>query len=384
MDAIRKIFLILLFSGLSEAITMDSIQLPANPGNDTHTGEINQYNTENQDTTVFNVNQNTAPNREASGAEASPQIEEQAPTEDQAPNTPAASAESSEIESSLPAVLTPESKETRTPEPGRLVEGITHPPDVTNIISLSKIFWAIIFAFIGYFIIRAISGILLLVSERNVKHKGTIRRILPIVKIAGWSLVVYVIISGIFQPPSETVFAFFASVGVAIGFASQDLLKNIFGGLMILFDKPFQIGDKIESGKYYGEVLEVGLRSTRVVTPDDSIVTIPNSEMMNQSISNSNNSENNCQVVAEFFLPVTTDSKRARQIAIEAAQISRYVYLNKPIFVEYSNVLVPRGSFLKMRLKAYVMDVRYEFPFQSEMTEVVLREFQKEGILDGL
>ncbi len=269
-------------------------------------------------------------------------------------------------------------------EIGRLRDELSQPPDVIGIVSIGKIFWSLIFIFTGYFILRAISGVLMLISERRVRYKAAIRRILPVVKIAGWSFVAYIIISGIFQPPRETVFAFFASVGVAIGFASQDLLKNIFGGLMILFDKPFQIGDKIESGKYYGEVLEVGLRSTRVVTPDDSIVTIPNSEMMNQSISNANSSENNCQVVAEFFLPVTVDTRRVRQVATEAAQISRYVYLKKPVFVEFSNVLVPRGSFLKMRLKAYVMDVRYEFPFQSEMTEIVLHELKKEGLLEGL
>ncbi len=266
----------------------------------------------------------------------------------------------------------------------RVRDEIMHAPDVGNIISVGKIFWALIFIFAGYFIIKAISGILKIISERKPAYKTGIRRLLPIIKIVGWSFVVYIIISGIFQPPSETIFAFFASVGVAIGFASQDLLKNIFGGLMILFDKPFQIGDKIESGKHYGEVIEIGLRSTRVVTPDDSIVTIPNSEMMNQAISNANSSDNNCQVVAEFFLPVTIDTRRVRQIAVEAAQVSRYVYLNKPIYVEYSNVLVPKGSFLKMRLKAYVLDVRYEFPFQSEMTEIVLKELHKEGLIDGL
>ncbi len=265
-----------------------------------------------------------------------------------------------------------------------LRDELSHAPDVRNIISLGKIFWALIFIFIGYFIIKAISGVLSLISERNSKYKGAIRRTLPVVKIVGWAFIVYVVVRGIFQPPPETVFAFFASVGVAIGFASQDLLKNIFGGLMILFDKPFQIGDKIESGKYYGEVMEVGLRSTRVITPDDSVVTIPNSEMMNQSISNANSSENNCQVVAEFFLPITIDTRRVRQVATEAAQVSRYIYLKKPIAVEFSNVLSPRGSFLKMRLKAYVMDVRYEFSFQSEMTEIVLRELQKEGLLEGL
>ena len=266
----------------------------------------------------------------------------------------------------------------------RIRDEIMQAPDVSNIISFGKIFWSLIFILIAYFILRAISGILKVISERRPAYKTAIRRFLPILKIVGWSLVAYIIIGGIFDPPTETIFAFFASVGVAVGFASQDLLRNIFGGLMILFDKPFQIGDKIESGKYYGEVLEIGLRSTRVVTPDDSIVSIPNSEMMNQSISNANSSENNCQVVAEFFLPVTIDTKRVRQIAIEAAQVSRYIFLNKPIFVEYSNVLVPKGSFLKMRLKAYVMDVRYEFPFQSEMTEIVLKELQKEGLLEGL
>lgn len=266
----------------------------------------------------------------------------------------------------------------------RLRDEIMQAPDVRNVISVGKIFWALVFIFLAYFILRAISGLLSLISERNPRFKTSIRRLLPMVKISGWALLTYIIINGIFQPPAETVFAFFASVGVAVGFASQDFLKNIFGGLMILFDKPFQIGDKIESGKYYGEVMEVGLRSTRVVTPDDSIVTIPNSEMMNQSISNANSSENNCQVVAEFFLPVSVDTGKVRQIAMEAAQVSRYVYLKKPIYVEYSNVLVPRGSFLKMRLKAYVMDVRFEFPFQSEMTEIVLRELKKEGLLEGL
>lgn len=266
-------------------------------------------------------------------------------------------------------------------EPSRLREELTQPPDLKRVISLTKIFWTAVFMLVGYFVIKAVSGLLSLFAHRKPRYKGNIRRLLPMVKIIGWSFIVYVIITLILQPPVETIFAFFASVGVAIGFASQDFLKNIFGGLMILFDKPFQIGDKIESGKYYGEVLEIGLRSTRVVTPDDSVVTIPNSEMMNQSISNSNYGENNCQVVAELFLPLNIDTQRVRQVATEAAQVSKYVYLNKPIMVEFSNVLVPRGSFLKMRLKAYVMDVRYEFPFQSEMTEIVIRELHREGLM---
>ncbi len=253
-------------------------------------------------------------------------------------------------------------------------------PDLLKVISPAKIFWSVVVLVIGYFLIKFLSALLNLISERKPNWQNFIRRLLPIVKMFGWTLIVYIIISGIFQRPMQTVIAFFASVGVAIGFASQDLLKNIFGGLMILFDKPFQIGDKIESGKYYGEVLEIGLRSTRIVTPEDSIVSIPNSEMMNQSIANANSSENNCQVVATFYLPIAADTRRIRQIATEAAQVSKYIFLSKPIHVLYESEMAHDKPILKMKLKAYVMDVRYEFLFKSEMTEIVLRELQREGI----
>jgi small-conductance mechanosensitive channel len=150
---------------------------------------------------------------------------------------------------------------------------------------------------------------------------------------------------------------------------------------MILFDRPFQVGDKIEMGDYYGEVIKIGLRSTKIVTPDDSTVTIPNGEVMNKSVANSNYGEPNCQVVAEIFLPITVDTNKVRTIAIESAQVSRFIYLNKPITVLFFNEVKEQRSYLKMRLKAYVMDIRYEFDFESDMTEIVIRELLKQKII---
>ena len=150
---------------------------------------------------------------------------------------------------------------------------------------------------------------------------------------------------------------------------------------MILFDRPFQVGDKIEVGEHYGEVKEIGLRSTRIVTKDDSLVSIPNAEVVNKAVSNSNAGEANCQVVAEVYLPIDVDTNKARQLAIEAAQVSQYIYLNKPIAVVFINEVKEHRSYLKMRLKAYVSDIRYEFAFQSDMTEIVIREFMQEGLI---
>lgn len=255
------------------------------------------------------------------------------------------------------------------------------PPELSEVVSVSNIVWTVITLIIGYLIITLIINLLTNIARRNKKREFTIKRMIPIIRILSWTFVIYLIIEGIYNPPAATIFAFLASVGVAVGFASQDLLKNVFGGLVVMFDRPFQIGDKIESGKYYGEVIEIGIRSTKVVSPDDSVITIPNSEFMMQYVANSNSGENNCQVVAEIYLPIDIDTDKVRQIATEAALVSNYIFLNKPIVVLFLNEFKDRNSVLKMRLKAYVSTLDKEFAFKSEMTELVIRQLIKEEII---
>jgi len=172
-----------------------------------------------------------------------------------------------------------------------------------------------------------------------------------------------------------SILAFSASIGVAVGFASQDLLKNIFGGIVIIFDKPFQIGDKIQIGNYYGEIVAIGLRSTRLVTSDDNLVSVPNSDVMNSAVANANAGEENCQVVTEIFLPLTCDINKIRTFAVETAQVSKHIYLNKPIHVLFFQENIGHKLVLKVKIKAYVNDIRNEFAFKSEITEVLTKEF---------
>jgi small-conductance mechanosensitive channel len=254
-------------------------------------------------------------------------------------------------------------------------------PDVGDVISGYKVFWTLVFIVIGYFGIKFISAILNLLSEKSTQYRIAFKGAIPIVKILIWVGIVTLIITTIFQPPITTILAFSASVAVAVGFAAQDILKNIFGGVIILLDRPFKSGDKIEVGSFYGEVVEIGLRSTRIVTPDDSLVSIPNSEIMNSPVSNANTGEATCQVVAEIYLPLDIDTMQVRQIATQAARVSKYVYLNKPITVLFFNEVKERKSYLKMRLKAYVRDIRDEFIFKSDMTELVVKELISKDIL---
>lgn len=240
-------------------------------------------------------------------------------------------------------------------------------------ISVGKVVWSIIVFIIALLIIRYVSRFLERIGERWNNLRLVIKRLIPVFRIGSWTVVIYIIIAWILAPPIETLVAVTASAGIAIGFASQDILKNIFGGIMIIFDRPFQVGDKIQVGNYYGEVIQIGLRTVRVVTGDDSMVSIPNSELVNQSVSNSNSGEFNCQVVAEFYLPPDIDLVRLKKIAYRAAAVSRYIYLKKPIAIIIKNEIHEGRSMLKVRLKAYVHDLRYEFAFASEMTELVIQ-----------
>jgi len=75
-------------------------------------------------------------------------------------------------------------------------------------------------------------------------------------------------------------------IGIAIALAAQDLFSNFFGGAVIITDRPFKVGDRILINDILGDVVHIGPRSTRVVTLDADIVTIPNNKISTSIVRN--------------------------------------------------------------------------------------------------
>ena len=73
-----------------------------------------------------------------------------------------------------------------------------------------------------------------------------------------------------------------------MGFAFKDYASSIIAGIVGLFESPYGVGDRIKIGDYYGEVINYGLRSVTIQTPDDSTVTIPHNKIWTEAISNAN------------------------------------------------------------------------------------------------
>ncbi|MCA9691017.1 MAG: mechanosensitive ion channel, partial [Myxococcales bacterium] len=68
------------------------------------------------------------------------------------------------------------------------------------------------------------------------------------------------------------------TIAVSVGFAVKDLVASFIAGIMIMIDRPFQVGDRVTFGGEYGDITAIGLRSVRLQTLDDSTVTIPNNK----------------------------------------------------------------------------------------------------------
>ena len=107
---------------------------------------------------------------------------------------------------------------------------------------------------------------------------------------------------------------------------------------------------------------------------------MPNSQVVSGQVSNANSGALDCQVVTDLYVPGWVDERLAKKIAYEAAAASPFVYLHKPIVVLVRDQVEP--SFLtNLKVKAYVLDQRYEFRFMSDVTERARHEFRQHGLL---
>jgi small-conductance mechanosensitive channel len=252
---------------------------------------------------------------------------------------------------------------------------------VLHYFTFSRIAGVVAIFVITWLLIRYTTKFLDLISLRGPRVRFAVKWIEPVLRIGLWFLAGFVSFE-LLSPSRETFIAAVGSVAIAIGLGAQDLIKNLVGGLVIIGDRPYQLGDRVRIGQAYGEIDHIGLRSTKLTTPEDTRVTIPNSDILNGQVFNANSGVPDCQVVTEVYLPPDTDPALAASIGYEVAYTSPYTYLAKPVVVLVCDEF-DRRPYMKLRLKAYVFDHRYEPRMQSDFTTRAKQEFLKRGLLQG-
>lgn len=246
-------------------------------------------------------------------------------------------------------------------------------------ITFSKVFLALTIIAVAYGLAFSLTFMLERTAERMVAHRLLFKRLIPVLRLAIYGVTIYLVIV-VVSPQEAQLYAILGSMALALGLAAKDLLNDIIGGVVVLFDRSFQTGDRILVDGHYGEVVSIGLRSTKIVTPDDSLVTVPNSSILTSSVSNTNAGALDCQVVVDIFLPASTDLGLVESIAREAVLTSKYAYLNKPVVVNVKDEF--KETYLThLVVKAYVFDTRYESAFAADLTRRIKKDFVRRDLL---
>jgi len=110
-------------------------------------------------------------------------------------------------------------------------------------------------------------------------------------------------------------------------------------------------------------------------------VTIPNNKFLNDLTSCGNYGALDMQVVMDFYVGIDQDIRLARNIAAEAALTSRYVHLPKSVTVLVNQVIESNYVAVRLRLKAYVLDTRYEKAFETDVNLRLMKAFREARIL---
>lgn len=239
---------------------------------------------------------------------------------------------------------------------------------VTVILSLFALF------FISAKIEKIIIGIL---SKKSKENIGTTKAIGTITRYV--ILVIGLLI--IFQSLGinmSTLNVLFGALGVGIGFGLQNIVNNFISGLIILFERPIKVGDRIEIGDINGDVIDISARATTINTNDNITIIVPNSEFISSQVINWSHSDRNVRFRIPVGVSYNEDPEKIRSILLDVAEKHPGV-LKKPetvvLFDEYGD------SSLNFYLVVWTTDyINRPRVLKSELYYEIFRIFKKEGV----
>jgi len=168
------------------------------------------------------------------------------------------------------------------------------------------------------------------------------------------------------------------ALGVGIGFGMQSIANNFISGLIILFERPIKMGDRIEVGNVSGDVIQISSRATTVNTNDNISIIIPNSEVINKQVINWSHHDRNVRFRIPVGVSYQEDPAKIKEILLAVASVHKGV-LTKPspdvIFIEYGD------SSLNFELMVWTSKyINRPKILQSELYFSIFEEFKKQGV----
>jgi small-conductance mechanosensitive channel len=147
-----------------------------------------------------------------------------------------------------------------------------------------------------------------------------------------------IVLAGYFNINVLTISAALGLTGFAVALAAQDTIANIISGLVIMFDGPFKIGDRIDVAGLdtWGDVVEIGIRSSKVVTRDNRLVIVPNSAIVDSAVVNYSLPDASYRLQSDIGIGYGMDIGKVQGLIKETVRELKGVLPEKPVDVWFT------------------------------------------------
>jgi len=168
------------------------------------------------------------------------------------------------------------------------------------------------------------------------------------------------------------------AVGIGVGFGLQNIANNFVSGIILLMERPIRVGDRVEVGGTNGDVVRIGARSTWVRTNDNVVIIIPNTEFVNNRVTNWTANDRQVRFSIPLGVSYGSDPERVREILMGVA-LAHPDVLKDPepelLFAGFGN------SSLDFELRVWTI-TRVQWPrvLSSELYFSIFRAFRENGI----
>jgi len=170
----------------------------------------------------------------------------------------------------------------------------------------------------------------------------------------------------------------FGALGIGIGFGLQNITNNFVSGLIILFERPIKVGDRIEVAGITGDVISISMRATTILTNDNISIIVPNSEFINSKVINWSHAGRNVRFNFPVSISYHEDPEKVREILLEVARENRGI-LKSPA----PDVLLDEFSESSVTLRLRVWTMEYtDRPgvLKSQLYYAISKRFRELGI----
>jgi small-conductance mechanosensitive channel len=176
----------------------------------------------------------------------------------------------------------------------------------------------------------------------------------------------------------STVTILAGALGIGIGFGLQNITNNLVSGIIILFERPIKVGDRVEIGNVSGDVIKISMRSTTIVTNDNISIIVPNSEFISSRVINWSHIDRNVRLNFPVGVSYRENPENIKKVLLEVAAENEGILKEPKPDVLFSDF---GESYIEFNLRVWTREyINRPGVLKSQLYYAIFKKFKEHNV----